>query len=95
MVDHVILTCLAEYLGTRDDSLSWNLRRVKQCEAIQVDNIESSGLDTPRSKKVQILIKDGLLRRMNAQMAEMHIELMDVSEVNDVGHDVFISKNRM
>ena len=32
---------------------------------------------------------------MNAQMAEMHIELMDVSEMNDVGHDVFISKNPM
>ena len=40
MTYHVVLTCLAEYCGTRDDSLSWNLSRVKQCGAIQGDSIE-------------------------------------------------------
>ena len=33
---------------------------MKQCEAIQVGNIESQGEDTPKSKKLQIQIKDGL-----------------------------------
>ena len=61
-----VLTCLAECCGTRDDTLSWNLSRVKQREAIQVDSIESQGRDKPRSKEVQIEIKDGLIHRVNA-----------------------------
>ena len=32
---------------------------------------------------------------MNVQMAKMHRDVMDVSEVNDVSYDVFISKHHM
>ena len=46
-----------------------------------------SGQDGPRSEVLK------LPRRMNVQMAEMHRDLMDVSEVNNVSRDVFIPKN--
>ena len=39
-MDHVGRTCLAMSCGSRDDSLSWNLSRVKQGSAIRADDID-------------------------------------------------------
>ena len=93
--DRTVVACLAECCGSRDDRLSWNLSRAKQCDAIQVDSMDPQGQDAPRSWKVKIKLKDGSLRLMNMQMAEMHRDLIAVSEVNDAGHDAFISRNQM
>ena len=54
---------LAECCGSRDDSLSWNLSRAKQCDAIQVDSMDQ--------RKVQIKLKDGV------SSSEEHADGMD------------------
>ena len=95
-MDHVDPTCLAECCGSRDDSLSWNLSCAK-CEAIQVDSMDSQGLQgqgTLRLKKAKIKLKDGFLRRMNVHMIRMHIDPTQQSEVNDLRYDVFVSRNQ-
>ena len=38
--DHVGRTGLAKFCGSRDDSLSWNLSRVKQYGAIRADDMD-------------------------------------------------------
>ena len=38
--DHVGRTRLAKFCGSRDDSLSWNLSRVKQDGAIRSDDMD-------------------------------------------------------
>ena len=38
--DHVGRTRLAKFCGSRDDSLSWNLSRVKQDDAIRADDMD-------------------------------------------------------
>ena len=38
--DHVGRTRLAKFCGSRDDSLSWNLRRVIQDDAIRADEMD-------------------------------------------------------
>ena len=48
-----------------------------------------SSQDGPRSRWLKSP------RRMNVQMAEMHRDVMDLSEVNNVSRDVFMPKNRM
>ena len=54
--DHVGRTRLANFCGSRDDSLSWNLSRVKQDGAIRADDMDH--------KTGAIVENTGLARRM-------------------------------
>ena len=38
-VDHFRRSCLVEFYGSRDESLSWTLSRVKQNVIIRVDDL--------------------------------------------------------
>ena len=42
--------------------------------------------------KVQVKLKDGSFRRVSPRVADTHRALMAVSEMNDMGHDVFFPR---
>ena len=46
------------------------------------------------ARKVQVKLKDGSLRYVNQRVADTHSALLAVSEMNDMGHDVFCSQER-
>ena len=45
------------------------------------------------ARKVQVKLKDGSLRYVNPRVAKTHRTLMAVSEMNDMGHDVFFPRS--
>ena len=61
-LDRVDRACLVESGGARDDSLSWNLSRVKQGDAIRVDST--------RSRCRRQVCKCGCFNRGNACSSE-------------------------
>ena len=102
-MDHVDRARLAEHCGSRDDSLRWDLSQGKQCEAIQVDDMDPQGRGWKEKpdklfedlgvRKVQVKLKDGPLRCVNRQVADTDRALMVVSEVVDMRYDVFILRS--
>ena len=45
------------------------------------------------ARKVQVKLRDGSLRYVNPRVANTHRALMAVSEMNDMGHDVFFPRS--
>ena len=45
------------------------------------------------ARKVQVKLKDGSLGYMNPRVADTHRALMVVSQMNDMGHDVFFPRS--
>ena len=45
------------------------------------------------ARKVQVKLRDGSLRCVNPRVANTHRALMAVSEMNDMGHDVFFPRS--
>ena len=45
------------------------------------------------ARKVQVKLRDGSLRFVNPRVADTHRALMAVSEMNDMGHDVFFLRS--
>ena len=45
------------------------------------------------ARKVQVKLRDGSLRYVNPRVADTHRALMAVSEMNDIGHDVFFPRS--
>ena len=45
------------------------------------------------ARKVQVKLRDGSLRYVNPRVADTHRALMAVSEMNDMGHDVFFPRS--
>ena len=45
------------------------------------------------ARQVQVRMKDGSLRYVNQRVADTHRALVAVSEMNDMGHDVFFPRN--
>ena len=45
------------------------------------------------ARKVQVKLKDGSLRCVNPRVADTHRDLMAVSEMNDMGHDVVFPRS--
>ena len=56
-VDHVGRSRLVEHCGSRDDSLSWNLSRVKQGETIRVTTCIHKFEDRKRSQARQRIVR--------------------------------------
>ena len=46
------------------------------------------------AQKVQVKLKDGSLKYVNPTVADTHGALMTVSEMNEMGHDVFFPRER-
>ena len=79
-LDRVDQSCLVESGGARDDSLSWNQSRVKQGDAIRVDNT--------CSRRRRQVCKCGCFNRGNVTSSERDDRLgsLEVSAVAVMGN---------